>query len=1054
MTTGADKPIDRILHDLQERAKELNCLYRVDEILARSDAATDDVLRALLAAIPHGWQFPDVCVARIQLANRVYEPAGFQPTPWVQSAPLLVQGEELGRVEVYYTEAMPGATDGPFLGEERRLLGTIAERLGSFLGRRQLQRALATAETEQGAAPEWWVILEFLRQTDRALLGRLGRKMINYLCWNGIEEAELLLRQTAPQDRGMEAIEDNRPLPRTALIADSQTTEAAFKIAGDHLSEDEILVCIQNWIREEKTTFLKHAVERLDTPLAELADALQRFRHSGVDEHDLSLATQLGLRASLVRRFLTDQLEFVNIAKQYLEVADFYDLAQRLVYPAKSHGRIGGKSAGLFLASRIVQRSREYADVLGEIRIPKSWLVTSDGLLEFILHNDLGEVHNSKYVEPDRIRLEYPHIVQLFKNSFFPPEMLRGLAVVLDDLEGKPIIVRSSSLLEDRLGGAFSGKYKSLFLANVGSKRERMAALTDAIAEVYASVFAPDPIEYRARRGFLDLHEEMGILIQEVVGRRFGPYFLPAFSGVGFSNNEFRWSARIQREDGLLRLVPGLGTRAVDRLADDYPVLVAPGQPGLRVNQTADETLRYAPKKMDVINLETGTFETIDIHEFIAAYGEQLPMLRQMLSQVEGDTVRRPRGLIDFSRDDLVVTFEGLIADTPFIARMRALLQLLREKLKTPVDIEFACDGESVFLLQCRPQGSTRGAAPAPIPRDLPRDRILFTAHRHVSNGQVGDVSHVVYVDPEAYGQLELAELKDVGRAVGRLNRLLPKRQFILIGPGRWGSRGDIRLGVPVTYADISNTAVLVEIARQKGGYVPDLSFGTHFFQDLVESSIRYLPLYPDDPAVLFNERFFLGAHNALPDLLPEYAHLAQAVRVIDVPKATGGLVLNVLMNGDLDEAVGVLTPPTAAGEESAGNAEDREPRSDDHWRWRLRMVQRLAAQLDPERFGVVALYVFGSTKNATAGPGSDVDLLVHVGADEAKRRDLQAWLEGWSEALSEMNYLRTGYRTKGLLDVHYVTDEDIARGQSYAAKIGAVTDAARPLVMGGTATA
>ncbi len=94
--------------------------------------------------------------------------------------------------------------------------------------------------------------------------------------------------------------------------------------------------------------------------------------------------------------------------------------------------------------------------------------------------------------------------------------------------------------------------------------------------------------------------------------------------------------------------------------------------------------------------------------------------------------------------------------------------------------------------------------------------------------------------------------MKEVARAVGRLNRILPKRGFALIGPGRWGSRGDIRLGVPVTYADISNAAVLIEIARQRGGYVPDLSFGTHFFQDLVESSIRYLPLYPDDPETIF----------------------------------------------------------------------------------------------------------------------------------------------------------------------------------------------------------
>ena len=1038
-----ERPMDSLLHDLQERAKELHCLYRVDDVLARTDVAVDDVVRGVLAAMPQGWQYPASCVARAVLGQRSYEPEAFVASRWVQTAPIAVQNERVGQLEVYYLEECPMADEGPFLWEERKLLETIADHLGMYLGRRQLRRSSLPSET----TPAWWVILEFLRQTDRALLGRLGRRMINHLCWGGVEEAEHLLRAAGPGSEALGAIDENSPLPRTELLPDTETTEASFRVAGQHLPDAEIVSCIQSWIREEKTTFIKHAVERVDTPLAELVDALERFRHCGVEERDLSLATQMGLRASLVRRFLTDQLEFVNIAKQVLEVADFHDLAQRIVYPAKSHGRIGGKSAGLFLAGKILERSREYADSLGDVRIPRSWYIASDAILDFIAHNDLGEVHNRKYVEPDRIRLEYPHIVQLFKNSYFPPEILRGLNVMLDDLEGRPIIVRSSSLLEDRLGSAFSGKYKSLFLANTGTKRERLAALTDAIAEVYASVFSPDPIEYRARRGFLDMHEEMGILVQEVVGRRIGPYFLPAFSGVGFSNNEFRWSARIQREDGLLRLVPGLGTRAVDRLADDYPVLVAPGQPGLRVNQTADEALRYSPKKLDVINLERGTFETIEVAAFLAEHGEKLPNVRQLLSIVEGDTVRRPRGLIDFASHDLVVSFEGLVAETPFIARMRVLLEVLREKLKTAVDIEFAFDGEHVYLLQCRPQGATRGDVPVAIPRDLPRERILFSAQRYVSNGQVGDISHVVYIDPEAYSRLELADLREVGRAVGRLNRLLPKRQFILMGPGRWGSRGDVRLGVPVTYADISNTAVLIEVARKKGGYVPDLSFGTHFFQDLVESSIRYLPLYPDDPGVIFNELFFQRSANALATLVPEFARLAPVVRVIDVREAAEGLVLKVLMNGDLDEAVGVLGAPTAAAEERVESAARTEAEgSEDHWRWRLRMAQQIAAQLDGERHGVRAVYVFGSAKNASAGPGSDVDLLVHLAERPGGHRELEVWLDGWSRALAEMNYLRTGYRSEGLLDVHYVTDDDIARGESYAAKIGAVTDAARPL--------
>lgn len=905
MNRGGDSPFGRVLHALQERAKELACLYRVDEILARPGVSTDEAMRAILSALPSGWQFPDACVTRATLGQRIFEPEGFRVTPWCQAAAIECPGQPVGRLEIYYTRELPDSDEGPFLAEERRLLDAIAERIASFLMRRESQSAVIAPATPGAAG--WWVILEFLRQTDRVLFGRLGRKMINHLCASGIEAAQLLLRQSGPVPAVPEDGDQNRPLPRSGGETDAATAEAAFRLAPAHVRDDEILALVEGWIYEEKTTFLKNAVERVDTPLPDLFEALDRFRQGGIAESDLSLATQLGLRASLVRRFFTDERAYLNTAKTVLRVEDFDDLARRIVAPAKSHGRLGGKSAGLFLAAKIVQRASGLADLVGGVRIPRSWYVPSDGILDFIAHNDLSDVHNRKYLDPDRIRLEYPHLIQLFKNSFFSQEVLRGLVAVLEDLEGRPIIVRSSSLLEDRVGSAFSGKYKSLFLANIGTKSERLSALTDAIAEVYASVFSPDPLEYRARRGFLDMHEEMGILIQEVVGRRIGAYFLPVFSGVALSNNEFRWSPRIRREDGLLRLVPGLGTRAVDRLADDYPVLVAPGQPGLRVNQTASEAVRYSPKKIDVINLETGSFETIDLRAFLTEYGDRLPIVRQLLSVVDHDRVKAVSGLIDFENDELIVNFEGLISGTPFVARMAALLRVLRERLETPVDIEFACDGEQVYLLQCRPQGATLGGAPATIPVDPPHERVLFTANRYVSNGSVGDVTHVVYIAPDAYGGLDTQRMREVSRAVGRLNRLLPKRQFVLMGPGRWGSRGDIRLGVPVAYSDISNAAVLIEIARQRGGYVPDLSFGTHFFQDLVESAIRYLPLYPDDPGVVFAEKFFLESPSVFATLLPEFAHLAGVVRVLDIRGIANGMVLHVLMNGELDQAIGLL---------------------------------------------------------------------------------------------------------------------------------------------------
>jgi hypothetical protein len=122
------------------------------------------------------------------------------------------------------------------------------------------------------------------------------------------------------------------------------------------------------------------------------------------------------------------------------------------------------------------------------------------------------------------------------------------------------------------------------------------------------------------------------------------------------------------------------------------------------------------------------------------------------------------------------------------------------------------------------------------------------------------------------------------------------------------------------------------------------------------------------------------------------------------------------------------------------------EERSESHWRWRLLMAETIAATVDADRFGVKAMYVIGSAKNATSGPGSDLDLIVHFDGTELQKEGLALWLDGWSRSLAEVNYLRTGYRTDRLLDVHFVTDGDIERKTSFAAKIGAVTDAAREL--------
>jgi pyruvate, water dikinase len=1051
-----NQPVNSIIEQLQERAKELHTLYKVHELINQPDASIEEVCRGLVDVVPAGFQYPSVCWVKISVDNTVYQPARVSESSWVLRSDVTVQGERVGVIEVYYTRQMPRADEGPFLKEERKLMDTIAERLSHFLMQRRLQATLRNWQSaiENLASPgkrEWWVIIEFLRKTDQHLLMRISRRMLNYLCWNGIAEAqELLLRFASDFTQPTEAFEDNIPLRRKSIDDLLALTDDAFRIAATHLSEGEIVTCIQKWIKDDKSGFLVEAVENQCTSLVDIGQALERYHQLAVQDEELSRSVQIGLRVSLARRFFTEDLEFINTAKNYIEIGDFYELVNHIISPPASHGKLGGKSAGMLLASQIISKCGEYSDLLSGIKVPKTWYIASDGLMSFVEYNQLEDVYNRKYLEIEQIRREYPHIVQVFKNSRFAPEIMKGLSLALDDLEGKPLIVRSSSLLEDRMGAAFSGKYKSLFLPNIGTKGERINALMDAIAEVYASLFGPDPIEYRAERNLIDLHEEMGIMIQEVVGTKVGPYFLPSFAGVAFSNNEFRWSPRIKREDGLVRIVPGLGTRAVDRVGDDYPTLVAPGQPGLRVNVTQEEMLRYSPRKVDVINLEMQRFETVEAADLFREYGREYPALDLIASVYDGEGIHRPVGFgWDPAESHTVVTFDGLISGTPFMARMRAMLKLLRERIGSPVDIEFASDGKDLYLLQCRPQSFSSDAVPSAIPRDIPMERIVFAANKYVSNGRVPDITHIVYVDPEEYDRLEsLTDMKDVGRAIGRLNKLLPKRQFILMGPGRWGSRGDIKLGVSVTYSDINNTAVLMEIAAKKGNYVPDLSFGTHFFQDLVEAGIRYLPLFPGDHGQLCNDVFLRRAPNILAELAPDYAHLAAVVHVVDVAQATEGLILQVLMNADLEEAVGYFSPPTQGQVIGPDRRPEAHQITEDHWRWRLRMAEHIAAEVDPDRFGIEGMYIFGSAKNATAGPGSDIDLIVHVDGTEHQQTELKAWLEGWSLCLSEMNYLRTGYRTDGLLDVKLVTDADFQNHSPWASKVGAVTDPARALTL------
>ncbi len=901
--------LDQLVDIIDEQTKELSSIYEIEEILHNQEINTQDALEILPDLIRDILGDVAKCSVIIYYRDSEFRSADYKEYAHKISADIVVRKRRIGMVEAKFKNKRPKN-----FKEEKEFLYAAAFRIADFLLYRRLKSIFSQWESTKKEfikhkSGEWQVILELLRRTDPELFFRISRKMLNYLIWQGNSEAENILKEFTPYQQFEQSSgsgEINSPIEKHSFEDTVAHSRKIFEIARNNLDNDTILSLIQNWIQQDKTSFLVRVTANNNSSLTDISQALRRYFQIAPKGLALADSIKTGVSASLIRRFFSDQLEFINITKRFVDIADFADLARRMIFPVGSHGKLGGKSAGLFLSKHIIDKYKHENELFETIRTPKTWYITSDTMILFMDYNNLEDILEQKYKTIEEIRKEYPHVIQLFKTSHFPPHILQGLSMALDDFGDHPLIVRSSSLLEDRLGAAFSGKYKSLFISNQGDKQEKLQSLTDAIAEVYASTLGPDPIEYRSNKGLLDFHEEMGIMIQEVVGQQIGDYFFPSYAGVAFSRNEFVWSPRIKGDDGLARIVPGLGTRAVDRIGDDYPIMIAPGKPDLRTNITIEEIIRYSPRYIDVINLKKNKFETVELSAVFKQYGHIYPGIEQIVSVYQQNhLIKANRLMTDFSKEDLIVTLDGIFKDTPFIKRLHSILKTLEKELKGPVDIEFAADGKNFYLLQCRPQSHADTAAPAKIPKNLSKDNIIFSANKFVSNGLVKNICYLVYVSPENYARLsELKSMKEVGRAVSKLNKALPSRKFILLGPGRWGSRGDIKLGVSVTYSDINNTAALIEIARKSGDYVPDLSFGTHFFQDLVEANIYYLPLYPDEKRNIFRDDFFENSDNALQQFAPEFAHLDNVVKVIDVkPKR-----FKLLMNAESNHALGILT--------------------------------------------------------------------------------------------------------------------------------------------------
>jgi len=553
-------------------------------------------------------------------------------------------------------------------------------------------------------------------------------------------------------------------------------------------------------------------------------------------------------------------------------------------------GLIGGKAVGMLLARAILCRTD--ASWAEKLETHDSFYIGSDVFYSFLVRNDCWRIRRSQRANASFLD-GVEEAQQRLHAGTFPPFIYEQFVAMLGHFGQSPIIVRSSSLLEDGFGNAFTGKYASVFCPNQGSPEDRLAGFLSAVRTVYASTMSRDALLYRAHRGLLDSDEQMGVLVQRVSGAVYGDLFFPQIAGVGWSYNPYVWSEYIDPDAGVLRIVFGLGTRAVERADDDYTRIVALNAPQRRPETTFDEVREYAQRRVDVINLKTKRLESLPSEAVLAA-SVGVPV--EMVASRTPATVETHRGH-PVPSGPWVLTFDTLLRATPFVRDMRAMLRILRDAYAYPVDIEytvnFLSDGPCrINLVQCRPFQVKEGGAIVAPPQDLRPEDIAFEAlGTVVGQSSQTTVERLIYVVPDAYGNLSNSDRYSVARLIGRLTHLedgtVAGRTLALVGPGRWGTSTP-SLGVPVSFAEINTVAVLCEVAMRGSAVVADVSLGTHFFNDLVESNMLYIAIDPARKGNVLNTRFLAEQRNRLAELAAEDAAWTDVVRIIDSPLADG----------------------------------------------------------------------------------------------------------------------------------------------------------------------
>jgi len=581
-----------------------------------------------------------------------------------------------------------------------------------------------------------------------------------------------------------------------------------------------------------------------------------------------------------LRQLISRDERILAIAEKYLTLPDLIYFWKRLI----GSGMIGGKAVGMLLARAILKNNNPRWTTL--LEPVDSFFIGSDIFYSFLVENGCWSIRQNQK-NPDTLLDGAEEARQRILEGDFPDYIVKRFSDMLNYFGQSPIIVRSSSLLEDNFGNAFSGKYESVFCTNQGTHQKRLEEFMNAVRLIYASSMSEKALSYRAQRNVLEQDEQMALLVQRVSGKPYGKFFFPQLAGVGLSYNPYVWDESIDPEAGVLRLVFGLGTRAVNRFDDDYTRMVALNAPDKHPVADFNEVARYSQKKVDILNLAEDSF-TSSYFSDVLKQSSELPVewfvsfdrkLEQFLRQNKNSDIR-----------PCVLTFNKVFSKTAFIEDMREMLKILKKAYDCHVDIEFTTNFLSdgtyrINLLQCRPfQIGQKVSVESHIPSIDKENLIIEAQGGIIGQSKTLAIDRMIYVDPFAYGNLDDSDRYTIARLIGKLTHLEgygETKTIMLLGPGRWGTSTP-SLGVPVSFAEINTVSVLCEIDTMHEGLVADLSLGTHFFGDLVEMDMLYIGFFSRKKGNVLNKKFLIQSKNQLQEVLPQGSVWSQVIRVIE----------------------------------------------------------------------------------------------------------------------------------------------------------------------------